>query len=90
MLEITITQECVDALKKLPIHVRRKAEKQIKLFSANPFHPSLNTEKLTPKQREHWSIRIDQKYRIIFRFIDNRRVALLTAGSHDFVYRYRF
>ena len=90
MFEIAITQECVDELKKLPVRIRRKAEKQIILLGAHPFHPFLHTEKLTPKQREHWSIRIDQRYRIIFRFLDNRRIVLLSSGTHEFVYRYRF
>lgn len=37
MLEITITQECVDALKKLPIHVRRKAEKKLSFLAPTRF-----------------------------------------------------
>ena len=44
-----------------------KFEKQKRLFEANPFYPSLHTEKLEPKSVGLYSFRIDQKYRAIFR-----------------------
>ena len=47
--------------------VGSKFEKQKRLFEANPFHPSLHTEKLEPKSVGLYSFRIDKKYRAIFR-----------------------
>ena len=49
MLEIFTTDEFEERYKKLPITIRKKAEKQEALFHENPFYPSLNTEKLEPK-----------------------------------------
>lgn len=48
-----------------------KFEKQKLLFEANPFHPSLHTEKLAPKSVGLYSFRVDKRYRIIFRIRDH-------------------
>jgi len=61
---------------KLPVSIQKKAEKQEKIFRSNPFHPSLHTEKLEPKNKELWSVRIDKSYRIIFRFMEGNTVPL--------------
>jgi len=87
MLEIVITEEFEKRYQQLPKNIKRKAEKQEKIFRNNPFHPSLHTEKLMTKRKNIWSFRIDKKYRIIFRFLDKNRVVFLTVGPHDWVYR---
>ncbi len=74
----------------LPKRIKLKVEKQENIFKDNIFHPSLHTEKLSPKSKEVWSFRIDSKYRIAFRFLDDNKVAFLTVGSHDQVYRLNF
>lgn len=85
-MTILVTKEFKKRYKKLPNTIKEKAEKQEQLFRKNPFHPSLHTEKLKPKRDEIWSIRVDKKYRIIFRFIDGETVLFLTVGSHDWIY----
>jgi proteic killer suppression protein len=87
MLEIVVTEEFEKRYKELPATIQKKAEKQEKLFRLNPFHPSLHTEKLEPKGRQVWSFRIDRKYRIIFRFIEGKKVIFLTVGPHDWIYK---
>ncbi|MBI2121843.1 MAG: type II toxin-antitoxin system RelE/ParE family toxin [Candidatus Sungbacteria bacterium] len=47
--------------------LNKKFDKQLMLFSVNPLHPSLHTEKLEPKHVGLYSFRIDKKYRAIFR-----------------------
>jgi len=88
MIEVFITKEFRENYQKLPTPIQKKAEKQEKLFRRNPFHPSLNTEKLEPKNKQVWSFRIDRKYRIIFRFIDSDRALFLTVGPHDWIYKW--
>ncbi|OHA88611.1 MAG: hypothetical protein A3C70_01015 [Candidatus Zambryskibacteria bacterium RIFCSPHIGHO2_02_FULL_43_14] len=75
---------------KLPVSIQKKAEKQEKIFRSNPFHPSLHTEKLEPKNKELWSVRIDKSYRIIFRFMEGNTVLFLTVGPHDWIYKLKF
>ena len=69
VVEVLVTQEFERRFQELSPSVQRAAEKQERLFRENPFHPSLHTEKLHPKGREAWSLRVDRSHRIIFRFI---------------------
>lgn len=87
MIEVLVTDEFVKRYKDLPVVLQKKAEKQEKLFRENPFHPSLHTEKLNPKNRETWSFRVDKSYRIIFRFTDRKTAVFLTIGPHNWIYR---
>lgn len=89
-MQILITEEFEKRYNCLTVTIKKKAEKQEKLFKANPFYPSLHTEKLEPKGRQVWSFRIDRSYRIIFRFVDKDTVLFLTVGSHDWIYKIKF
>ncbi len=89
-MEISLTDEFVRRYKLLPVSIKKKAEKQEKLFRQNPFHPSLHTEKLEPKGKQVWSFRIDRSYRVLFRFADSQKVIFLTVGPHDWIYKIAF
>ena len=89
-MEILLSDEFKKRYRELPLAIQKKAEKQEKLFRTNPFHPSLHTEKLEPKGKALWSIRIDKRYRIFLRFIDGRKVLFLTVGPHDWIYKLKF
>lgn len=58
-------------------------KKQFELFLKNLFHPSLNTEKLEPKNKNIWSFRINKKLRVIFTFNVDETIVLLDIGPHD-------
>lgn len=90
MVEILVTKEFEIRYLGLPETVKKKAQKQEQLFRKNLFHPSLHTEKLEPRGKQMWSIRIDKKYRILFHFISNNRVLFLTVGAHDWIYKLKF
>ncbi len=89
-MEIEFTEEFKRRYKELTLIIQKKAEKQEKLFRANPFYPSLHTEKINPKGREVWTIRIDDQYRVAFRFLTGQKALFLTVGSHDWIYRIKF
>ena len=89
-MRIILTAEFVSRYDDLPEKIQIKAETQEKYFRENPFHPSLHTEKLEPHRKEVWSIRVDRRYRIAFRFIDGDTVLFLTVGPHDWVYKLKF
>lgn len=90
MLQIFVTQEFAKRYQNLPDLIKKKAEKQEGLFRRNPFHPSLHTEKLEPKNKQVWSFRIDKSYRIIFRFIERNKILFLTVGPHNWIYKIKF
>lgn len=60
----------------------RKFCKQTKLFSDNPRHSSLRTERLEPKKLKIYSFRIDQKYRAIFTFAKPDEVEVVDINDH--------
>lgn len=87
-MDIIYTDEFVKRFKKLPKSIQKLAVKQEELFKVAPFYPSLHTEKLVPKSKQLWSIRIDRKYRIIFRKYSDTSMVFLTVGEHNWVYSY--
>lgn len=89
-MRIVTATEFDKRYEKLPLTIQKKAEKQEKIFRKSPFHPSLHTEKLEPKNKELWSIRVDKSYRIIFRFVEGDTVLFLTVGPHDWIYKLKF
>ena len=59
-----------------------KFNKQLRLFRDNPNHPSLNTEKLSPKLAGLYSFRIDRKYRVIFHFLPDGEAQIIDINDH--------
>ena len=88
MYELLATKEFTERFHELPVAIQRKLEKQSRIFTTNPFHPSLHTEKLQPKEKQYWSFRVDRSYRVLFRFNDRNQILLITVGTHDWVYRF--
>lgn len=88
MLELSTTATFEKLFKKLPKTIQQKAATKTDLFRANPFHPSLHTEKLHPKQHEVWSFRVDRAHRIIFKFLGPDQVELRYIGHHHSIYDY--
>lgn len=89
-MEISVTAEFKALFSLLPAAIKRKVLKQQTLFRNNPFHNSLNTEKLEPKNRNAWSFRVDKNYRIVFRFLEGNKVLFLVVGPHKWIYRLMF
>lgn len=59
-----------------------KMAKQIKLLEENYKHPSLNTEKLEPKELGLYSFRIDHKYRAIFHILTTGEIEIIDINDH--------
>ena len=85
-MKITETEQFRKSFNKLDNKLQKKTKKQFKLFLENLFHPSLNTEKLEPKNNNIWSFRIDKSSRVIFTFPEKKTILLLDIGPHD-IYR---
>ena len=87
-MRIEYTPEFEKQYRRLPISIKKKAEKQTDLLVRDPRYPSLRLEKLAPKSREYWSLRVDKRYRIIFRFLAEDAVVFVGIGEHDWIYNY--
>lgn len=63
-------------------NLTKKLAKQIRLFEENPSHPSLNTEKLEPREFNLFSFRIDRKYRAIFHIVTTGEAEIVDINDH--------
>ena len=67
---------------KLPLNIKKIAEKKEQIFRKNPFDKSLKTHKLKGNLKGFLSFYINQKYRIIFEFADQNIVWFHSIGDH--------
>jgi mRNA interferase RelE/StbE len=64
----------------LPIEIRERVEKQLRLLLEDFRHPSLRLKKL--KGTDKFEIRISKGYRLTLRF-DKEHMELRRVGTHD-------
>lgn len=69
--------------KRLPLAIKKEAEKKEVLFRNNPFDPRLGAHKLHGRLKNMWAFSIDKKYRIIFEFAKKNTVYFHTVGDHS-------
>ena len=69
--------------RKLPLKIKKLAEKREQIFRKDPFESSLKTHKLTGKLKEYYSFSIDYQYRIIFEFVEKDNIWFHSAGTHE-------
>ena len=88
MIEIRTTKTFDRLFLLLPANIQRKADRKATVFRENPFHPSLQMEKLHPKARGHWSFRVDLDYRVVLKFIASGVAEFRFVGHHNQIYNY--
>jgi len=74
--------------KNLDPQLQRLADERIAFFRRDPFDPRLDTHRLHGKLKKQWSFSVDQRYRILFEFLDKKKedVVFLDVGNHS-IYR---
>ncbi|MFH1856258.1 MAG: hypothetical protein ABH836_03375 [Candidatus Omnitrophota bacterium] len=80
-MHIEATQTFIKLYKNLPEDIKQKTKKALKLFTANPAHPSLGHKKMTG-QEDIFEIRISKNYRITYQKIEDTAY-LRKIGTHD-------
>jgi len=83
---IFYTPEFKRAYKKLSKNLRILVKQKGDIFSADPFHPSLKTHKLSGILKGFWIFSIDHRNRVVFEFIEKNQVLLHSVGDHS-IYR---
>jgi addiction module RelE/StbE family toxin len=67
--------------------LQKKFWDAVNLFSHNPLDTRLKTHKLTGKLSGLWAFSVAYDCRVVFKFYDNNKSALLIdIGTHDEVY----
>jgi addiction module RelE/StbE family toxin len=71
--------------KKNP-EIMEKLREALELFVNGPYHPMLGTHKLSGKLKGHHAFGLGYDFRVVFKFIDQEQVALISIGRHEEVY----
>ncbi|PJC81599.1 type II toxin-antitoxin system mRNA interferase toxin, RelE/StbE family [Candidatus Roizmanbacteria bacterium CG_4_8_14_3_um_filter_36_10] len=69
--------------KRLPLSIKKLAEKKEKMFRKDPYNPSLKTHQLSGKLNSYLSFSINYQYRIIFEFVNTKEVWFHSIGTHQ-------
>lgn len=67
----------------MPLEVQKKAEEKEVIFRNDPFDSRLHTHKLHGNISDFWAFYLDQRYRIIFAFIEKDAVRFYAIGDHS-------
>ena len=70
------------SFKKLHALAKRKAHEKEAIFRTSPFDKRLDTHKLHGKFQDYWSYSVDNKNRVIFRFLDDGGILSFDIGLH--------
>jgi len=73
------------ATKRNP-EIKVKFIEALELFVSNPYHPVLGTHKLSGKLKGHHAFILGYDCRVVVKFIDKEKVALISIGKHEEVY----
>ncbi|MBU4536690.1 type II toxin-antitoxin system mRNA interferase toxin, RelE/StbE family [Patescibacteria group bacterium] len=82
-MQIIYSPSFLKKYKKLPIEIKRLAEKKEKIFRNNPFDTSLKTHRLHGKFKGAYSFSINYEYRILFEVKENQIFIFLLVGKHN-------
>jgi len=83
MMKIYYSNKFSLEYKKLPLNVKKIAEKKELIFRKNPVDYRLKTHKLTGSLKGFLSFSINQKYRIIFEMINSNLIWFHSVGDHS-------
>ncbi len=82
-MKIIYSSKFAKEYKRLPLKIKKTAEKKENIFRKDPFESSLKTHKLTGKLKEYYSFSIDYQYRIIFEFVKKDIIWFHSVGTHE-------
>jgi addiction module RelE/StbE family toxin len=82
-MKIIYSTKFAKEYKRLPLKVKKLAEKKEIIFRKDPFESSLKTHKLTGKLKEYYSFSIDYQYRIIIEFVEKDVIWFHSVGTHE-------
>lgn len=83
MGQIVYTPKFIRAYKKLVPGLQTEVKQAIELFADKMNHDRLHVHKLSGRMEGRYSFSVNYKIRVVFRFLPDRRVLLLTVGDHS-------
>jgi len=80
-MKLFFTASFIRDYRALPEHLQKTVDKNLKLFLANQYHPSLHIKKMQDP-RDIWEGRITKGYRFTFQMA-GETCLLRRLGTHD-------
>ena len=87
MLQITYTDRFKKHYKKLNDQEKNQFRQKLRLFVANPFHPSLRIKRIQGTD-ELFEFSVSMDIRVIWFYEGKNLVALVDIGHHDVLKNY--
>jgi len=89
-MEISFSKSFIKAFEKRVKSTETKTEfwVRVELFINDPFDPKLKTHKLSGKLKNLWSFSVENDFRVVFFFTDDKpkKAVFVDLGSHNEVY----
>lgn len=82
-MEIFYHEKFRRQFRKLDRKIKELAYERETIFIKNPFDPRLKTHKLHGALSDYWTISIDNRHRIILKFIDSSTAKFFEVGDHS-------
>ena len=82
-IQVSLTPQFHKKFKKLDLQLKAEARIRIKEFAENPDNPTLHAHPLNGNLKGVYSFSVNYKIRVLYQYLSNTEVALLTIGSHD-------
>ena len=82
-MQILYSARFAKQYRKLSTAVKMLAEEREIVFRSHPFDATLSTHKLHGKLKGYYSFSINNKYRIIFEFVNDGTIKFHYVGTHD-------
>lgn len=83
MLALIYAPRFVRHFKRLPKGLQEEAVARIELFKDSKNHASIKVHKLHGKLKKFYGFSVDFRNRIVFDYVSENEVVLLTIGDHD-------
>ena len=83
MIEINYTPSFMKAYDKLDKSLKSEVLEKIEMLKDRDKHKSIKVHKLHGKIKDKHSLYVNYKYRIIFKYLPNKEIALMDVGDHD-------
>lgn len=80
-MNVVFAENLKKHFKRLPKHIKRKANRQFIILSRNLRHPSIRAKKVKGFS-DVWEGRIDRFYRFVFT-IEKDTITIIRVGPHD-------
>jgi mRNA-degrading endonuclease RelE of RelBE toxin-antitoxin system len=82
MPKITLSLHFIKAYTRLPVDIRSKVDKALRLLAENPRHPSL---RIKPIQGAAgiYEVRVDQSYRMTYERLSGDVLQMRVVANHD-------